>query len=73
MDISIDNEPQGRIVYELFNKHVPRTSKNFLELWRGEKENLSYKGTPFHRIIPGLLVSLQFYKAQSSAILVIIS
>ncbi|CAI2381395.1 unnamed protein product [Moneuplotes crassus] len=56
MDISIDNQHQGRITYELFNKHVPRTSKNFLELCRGDKEKLTYKNSPFHRIIPGLLI-----------------
>ena len=61
MDISIDSQPQGRIVYELFYKQLPKTTRNFYELCKGhtdkEGRTLSYKGSPFHRIVPGFMVN----------------
>jgi len=56
-DISIDSQPAGRIVFELFADVVPRTAENFRALCTGEKgvgpsgKPLHYKGTGFHRII----------------------
>ena len=56
-DVSIDNEPAGRIVMGLFGDVVPKTVKNFETLCRGDQFNrnkrLSYEGSSFHRIIPG--------------------
>ncbi len=61
-DISVDNEPRGRIVFGLFGKTVPKTAENFRALCTGEKgignsgKPLHYKGSVFHRIIPDFLV-----------------
>ena len=55
MDISVNNEPAGRIVMEMFDKTVPKTCENFRCLATGEKR-FGYKGTVFHRIIPGFMV-----------------
>jgi len=49
-DISIGGEPAGRIVFGLYGSVVPKTTENFRQLCLKE-----YKGTPFHRIIPGFM------------------
>ena len=60
-DISIGNEPRGRIVFELFTEEVPKTAENFRALCTGEKgvgqsgKPLHYKGSIFHRIIPSFM------------------
>lgn len=56
-DISIDNKNAGRIVFELFNDITPLTCENFRSLCTGEKKgskgnDLHFKGSIFHRIIP---------------------
>ncbi|WVZ78595.1 hypothetical protein U9M48_026283 [Paspalum notatum var. saurae] len=54
LDIQIDGKPAGRIVLGLFGKTVPKTA--------GEKgigkhgKPLWYKGSTFHRIIPGFMI-----------------
>lgn len=62
MDISIDEGPAERIVFELFADVVPRTAENFRALCTGEKgigsstgKPLHFKGTVFHRIIKGFM------------------
>ncbi|XP_032672526.1 E3 SUMO-protein ligase RanBP2-like isoform X2 [Odontomachus brunneus] len=43
----------GRIVFELYDDIAPRTCENFAALCRGGNNGLSYKRTPFHRIVVG--------------------
>lgn len=61
-EISIDGETVGKIVFELYWKDAPLTCANFKALCTGEKgqseisgKNLHYKGSKFHRIIPGFM------------------
>ncbi|CAH8617512.1 unnamed protein product [Schistosoma haematobium] len=52
-DIKAGEERLGRITFELFND-VPDTIRNFRELCT-HKNNFGYKGSVFHRIIPGFM------------------
>eukprot|EP00992_Anisonema_acinus_P009510 TRINITY_DN5730_c0_g2_i1.p1 TRINITY_DN5730_c0_g2~~TRINITY_DN5730_c0_g2_i1.p1 ORF type:complete len:242 (+),score=25.58 TRINITY_DN5730_c0_g2_i1:62-787(+) len=61
-DITIGNRPAGSIEIELFKSVVPKTAENFRCLCTGEKgrskisgKPLHYKGSTFHRIIPGFM------------------
>ncbi|KAK3225690.1 hypothetical protein Dsin_005552 [Dipteronia sinensis] len=61
-DLSIGGRPAGRIVMELFVNSTPITADNFRALYTGEKgidmvgKSLNYKGSTFHRVIPGYMV-----------------
>lgn len=61
-DIDINNQPAGRIVFELRADVVPRTADNFRALCTGEKgkgrsgKKLAFAQSMFHRIIPGFMI-----------------
>jgi len=56
-DITIGSTNAGRIVFELYNDIVPNTAENFRSICAGDnKEGLSYKGSPFHRVIPEFML-----------------
>ena len=54
MDLSVDGK-KGRLVFQLFNDIVPRTSQNFFELCKGfetaDGRLLCYRNTTIHRQI----------------------
>jgi cyclophilin family peptidyl-prolyl cis-trans isomerase len=54
-DITINDEPAGRIVFNLFEDVVPKTAENFRALATGEK-GFGYAGSGFHRVIPSFML-----------------
>ncbi|MER6528692.1 peptidylprolyl isomerase [Streptomyces sp. NPDC001508] len=54
-DITIDEQPAGRIVFRLFDDVVPRTAENFRQLATGEP-GFGYAGSAFHRVIPDFML-----------------
>merc|ERR1711988_1835836 len=56
-DVTIDSQPAGRIVMELFDEVVPRTARNFYSIASGQnQQGFTYRGTIFHRIIPQFML-----------------
>ena len=55
-DISKDNQPIGKMVFELYKNHVPITAENFRSICAGDnKQGYTYAGSHFHRIIDGFM------------------
>ncbi|MCX4912378.1 peptidylprolyl isomerase [Streptomyces sp. NBC_00687] len=54
-EVTADGEPMGRIEFKLFDDVVPKTAQNFRELATGV-HGYGYKGSPFHRVIPGFML-----------------
>ena len=60
-DISIGDEPAGRLTMDLYGSVAPKTAENFRALCTGEKgvgtlgKPLHFEGCSFHRIIPGFM------------------
>ncbi|MGW2476596.1 peptidylprolyl isomerase [Streptomyces sp. NPDC001665] len=54
-DITINDEPAGRIVFNLFDEIVPKTAENFRQLATGQN-GFGYKGSSFHRVIPQFML-----------------
>ncbi|KAM0945518.1 putative peptidylprolyl isomerase [Dioscorea sansibarensis] len=60
-EITIGGEPAGKIVMDLYSDVVPKTAENFRALCTGEKgmgrsgKPLHFKGSIFHRVIPGFM------------------
>jgi len=60
-DVGIGGRKAGRVVFELRNDVVPKTAENFRALCVGDKTSsagrkLQFKGSVFHRIIPGFMI-----------------
>ena len=54
--ISRNGQSLGDIVFELYADKCPKTAENFRALCSGENDdNLSYKGSHFHRIIDSFM------------------
>ncbi|KAK4630301.1 Peptidyl-prolyl cis-trans isomerase H [Fulvia fulva] len=56
LDVSIGQEPAGRLTIELFADKAPKTCENFRQLCTGEHDGLSYARVPFHRVIDEFMV-----------------
>jgi len=57
MKVTRDGEAIGTLTFRLYHDDCPRTVKNFIAICSGDnKDKLTYKGSPFHRIVTGFMV-----------------
>ena len=57
LEVGGDQPTNGRVVFELFPEHVPKTAENFRAICTGEKgEGMHYKNNIFHRVIRGFMM-----------------
>ena len=63
MTISINGQVQAqKLIFTLFDQDVPKTAENFFQLctrddlYNPRGQHLSYKGSPFHRVIPQFMI-----------------
>ncbi|WP_269858090.1 peptidylprolyl isomerase [Streptomyces sp. RPT161] len=54
-DVTVNDEPLGRMVFKLYDDVVPKTARNFRELATGEN-GYGYQGSTFHRVIPDFML-----------------
>lgn len=72
-DMTIGSKAAGRIVMELYSDACPKTAENFRALCTGEKgigksgKPLHYKGSAFHRIIPGFSARTRHLRREMNA------
>ncbi|KAF8072140.1 cyclophilin-like domain-containing protein [Lyophyllum atratum] len=63
LDFSVNNEPLGRVIFELYNDTAPKTTENFRVLSTGEQgisplsqQPLYYKNSTIHRSIKDFMI-----------------
>ena len=56
MEITQDGKNIGRLKFELYKNHVPKTAENFRSLCAGDNQmGYTFAGSGFHRIIQGFM------------------
>ena len=56
LDVTKGKDKLGRLVFELYHNHAPKTVANFQALCTGHNDKkLKYAHSPFHRVIQGFM------------------